>query len=187
MTRSKPKQLLKTAKGYALERRLKEAFDTAFGQREATIVVDKMLSELPSKVPGIEERAFLNETLTCFRHQAFRAAIVMAWNLAYDHFLHWVFDDPTRLAAFNARLPITFANAEVKVINGIDDFSHLREDQVLTVAKKASLLGTSLHKVMKEKLDRRNAVAHPSGIVVAQVTAEDCIKDLVENVVLKLK
>lgn len=186
MMKSKPKQLLKSAKGYSLERRLKEQFDAAYGEREASIAVHKMLAELPAKVPGIEERAYLNEALTCFKHKAFRAAITMAWNLAYDHFLRCILNDPARLAKFNAQLPVSYPKADVKVINDIDDFSFLKEDQVLTVAKKCNLLSVSLHKVMKEKLDRRNAVAHPANIGVYQVTAEDCIKDLVENVVLKL-
>lgn len=186
MTESKPKQVLKSANGYSLERRVKEQFDTAYGERESTVAVHAMLAELPGRIPGIDERAYLNEVLTCFKHKAFRAAIVMAWNLAYDHFERWLLDDPARLAQFNTQLPLSFPKDDVKAINGVEDFSFLREDQVLTVAKKSRLISVSLHKVMKEKLDRRNAVAHPSDIVVKPVNAEDYITDLVENVVLML-
>lgn len=186
LTETKPPQFLKSTKGYSLERRAKEKLDGDYGEREATIAVHKMLSELPSKVPGIEERDFLNEALTCFKHKAFRAAIVMAWNLAYDHFIRWIYNDAARLASFNSQLPLSYKKADISVVNLIDDFSFLKEHQVLTVAKSAKLISPSLHKVMQEKLDRRNAVAHPSNIAVHQVTAEDCIKDLVENVVLRL-
>jgi hypothetical protein len=186
MESRKPKEALKVAKGYKLEQRVREAFDQKYGEREATVTVQKMLAELPAKIPGIEEREFLSEAITCFKHKAFRAAIVMAWNLAYDHFLRWVMNDSARLAKFNAQLPKSYPKANVGVIGNLDDFSHLKEDQVLTVAKNGGVLANSLHKVMKEKLDRRNAVAHPSNIVVAPVTAEDCITDLVENVVRRL-
>jgi hypothetical protein len=186
MTETKPKQMLKSTQGYALERRVREKFDGAYGEREATVVVHRILSDLPSKVPGIDERAYLNEALACFKNKAFRAAIVMAWNLAYDHFERYILNDPARLAKFNAQLPVTYPKADISFIIGIDDLSFLREDQVLTVAKKCGLLSNGLHKVMKEKLERRNAVAHASTIGVFQPTAEECIKDLVENVVLKL-
>jgi hypothetical protein len=187
MMRSKPKQLLKSSKGYALERRVKEEFDAAYGQREATIVVDKMLSDLPGKIPGIEERAFLDETLTCFRHKAFRAAIVMAWNLAYDHFMRWILSNPKRLNDFNTQLPLSYRKADVKEIKTVDDFTLLLESQVLNIAFKANVLSKNCFKLMNEKLTRRNIAAHPSDVLISQLTAEEFIKDLVENIVLKLK
>jgi hypothetical protein len=187
MEKRRPKEALKAAKGYKLEKRVREALDTKYGQREITVAVQNMLAELPSKVPGINERVFLDEALTCFKFGAFRAAIVMTWNLAYDHFMRWLLSDGARLRSFNAQLPISYPKAGVLAITSLDDFSFLKEDQVLTVAKNAKLISVTLHKVMKEKLDRRNTAAHPSDVVVHQVTAEDCIKDLVENVVLMLK
>lgn len=186
MTSSNPKQMLKSARGYSLERRVKEQFDAAYGERESTVAVHALLADLPARIPGIDERAYLNEALVCFKHKAFRAAMVMAWNLAYDQFEHWILNDAARLAKFNAQLPVSYPKADVSVINDIDDFSHLKESEVLTVVKKSGVIGVSLQKVMKEKLDRRNTVAHPSNIVVKPVNAEDYITDLVENVVLKL-
>lgn len=78
MDKRRPKEALKVAKGYKLEKRVREAFDSKYGEREVTIAIHKMLSELPAKVPGIEERDYLKEALLCLRHKAFRAAIVMA-------------------------------------------------------------------------------------------------------------
>jgi hypothetical protein len=40
--------------------------------------------------------------------------------------------------------------------------------------------------ILKEKLDRRNIAAHPANLKMLQSTAEEVIRDLVENVVLKL-
>ena len=184
MENRRPREALKSAQGYSLERRVMDDHQQRFGSRPATIALDQLLSSLPARVPDLAERTYLDETLTCLRGKAFRAAVVMAWNLAYSHLCDLIFR--SHLAAFNAQLPKTCPKAEVQVINSRDDFSELKESQVLQVAKSASIITASLHKVLKEKLDRRNVAAHPNAVVVTQSTAEDCIHDLVENVVLKL-
>lgn len=186
MLHRKPPRLLRSRNGYALERRVRQEFDAKYGQRESSIAVDRMLSDLPNKVTGIDERVFLQEAITCFRHKAFRATIVMAWNLAYDHFLRWIFNDPVRLSAFNVKIAPCFPRAEVTSIRSFDDFARLREDQVLTVANSAKVIDPNLYREMKEKLTKRNTFAHPSKLVASQVTAEACLTDLVQSVILQL-
>jgi hypothetical protein len=85
MLSRKPKEVLRDPRGYLLETRIREPLEARFGQRAATTQVDKLLAELPTRIPNLVERDFLKEALICFRHKAFRAAIVMTWNLAYDH------------------------------------------------------------------------------------------------------
>jgi hypothetical protein len=48
------------------------------------------LLELPAKIPDLAERSFLDEGLRCLRCKAFRASIVMTWNLAYDHLCRYI-------------------------------------------------------------------------------------------------
>jgi len=107
----------------------------------------------------------------------------MAWNLAYYHLVQWIVSK--RLAAFVAQTPKTFPKLGIAIAS-IDDFTYLKEDQVLTIARSARIIPNGIHKLLKEKLDRRNLVAHPSAVVVADVTAEEYIRDLVDNVVLAL-
>jgi hypothetical protein len=57
---------------------------------------------------------------------------------------------------------------------------------VIQVSRSARIVGKSLGKLLQERLDRRNAAAHPSGIVFSQLQAEEYIHGLVENVILKL-
>jgi hypothetical protein len=66
--------------------------------------INKILTDLPAKVPNVVERAFLREALKCCRIEAYRACIVMTWNLAYAHLLDWILKDANRLAAFNATI-----------------------------------------------------------------------------------
>ena len=111
----------------------------------------------------------------------------MVWNLAYDHLLTWLTADAKRLADFNANIPVPSGGKRpAAVIGRRDDFEDLRERQVLDIASKANLITDGVKKVLVMGLDRRNLAAHPSGIDIAQPTADDMIHSLVTNVVLKL-
>ncbi len=184
----KPKQLLRDPRGYYLERSVHQTMGRKYGQRAITIEVTKMLVDLPSRVPDVAEREFLNEALICYRNGAFRAAIVMAWNLAFDHLLTFVLKH--HLASFNRQWPATFAKqhqkARVQAISTRDDFSELRESEVLTICKSARIISPDLYRILDEKLGRRNTAAHPSTVTVSQIQAEGVIDDLVNNVVLAL-
>ncbi|HEV2750556.1 MAG TPA: hypothetical protein VGV12_08550 [Gemmatimonadales bacterium] len=181
-----PAEILKDGQGYRLEARVRQALDEKYGDMQSTIVVTKLLSDLPSKVPGIEERAFLEEVIRCHKARAFRATTVMAWNLAFDHVLHWLLVDATRLATFNARIPVVYPKKRGFAISKFEDFEELKEREVIEVCNSASLISSGVFKIMKEKLDRRNTAGHPSKVEVLQYQAEDTIQDLVNNVVLKL-
>lgn len=176
------KELIKKARKLSLDRRLRQEFDSKYGQRPTALIVTKLLQGLPAKVPHVAERAFLDETIKCFGAGAYRAAIVMGWNLAYDHLLDWVLKN--HLAAFNAAWPATFKKPLVVANRG--DFADAKEAHVIQVCRAAGFITADLKKMLDEKLDRRNSAAHPSDIVVGQAQAEAFIDDLLQNVVLKL-
>ena len=188
MEKKKPKQLLRDKGGYYLEHSLWEKMTAKYGQRKITVQVTKMLMDLPAKVPDVAEREFLDEALICYRNGAFRAAIVMTWNLAFDHLLNFILKH--HLARFNTQWPISYAKqhakARVSAISSRDDFGELKESEILTVCKSATIITADLHKILDEKLGKRNTAAHPSTIGVSQIQAEGVIDDLVNNVVLKL-
>ena len=184
MQKKKPPSLLKDRSGYYLEKRVRDEFEARYGKRETTIQLDQLLSDLPSKVPDLQERVFLDEALICFRHGAFRAAIVMTWNLAFDHLCNHVLNN--RLSDFNTQLSKSYPKAKIGSLVSRDDFSELKEFEVLQVCKSANIVSGSLHKILDEKLKRRNIAAHPNKVTITQLQAEDFISDLVENVVVKL-
>jgi hypothetical protein len=188
MNRRKPKQVLHNRSGYALEKRVRDELEAKFGKRPASIAVDKLLTDLPVKVPNLPERSFLNEALTCYRSQAFRAAIVMSWNLAYDHLCSFVL--AKKLAEFNAQYPLSYPNlhakAKMKAVVKRDDFEELKESEVIQICRSANIVTSGVFKVLNEKLGKRNSYAHPSNLTVTAHTAEEVILDLVNNVVLKL-
>lgn len=184
MAERKRPQLLKKGDGYVIENETLAILDKKYGVRAAAIQVDRLLTELPSHISITDERKYLEEALTCFRHGAFRATIVMAWNLAYGHLCNVALKG--HLAEFNAQLPKSFPKADILEIKKIEDFQELKESQVLQVCKSSNIISQALYKVMKGKLDIRNIYAHPSGIEITQLTAEEYVRDLVDNVALKL-
>ncbi len=183
----RPKQVLKDDKGYRLERDVQLSLGQKFGRRAATVAVDKLLADLPSRVTSPVERVFLQEALACFRAEAYRATIVMTWNLAYDHLRSYVFAN--HIAAFNSRLPVALPGNRRLSAHGIrtaDDFDELKESEFINVCKSCGAISGNIAKILEEKLKRRNIAAHPSGVVISQLQAEDFISDLVNNVVLKI-
>jgi hypothetical protein len=186
LEQKRPKQLLRDKAGYRLERSIRQDFDARYGVRSSAIHVSNLLSGLILQISSKDQREYLDEAFICFQHKAFRAAIIMAWNLAFDRLCHYVIDNANHLSAFNGQLPKSFPKAKVTAITKRDDFYELKESEVLQVCKSSSIINGNISKVLKEKLDRRNLAAHPSGISFSQLTAEEFIKDLVENVILKL-
>jgi hypothetical protein len=183
-----PKELLKDSRGYYLEKRLRDRLEAKYGQRAASIHVTKLLADLPARIPDLVEREFLNEALICFRHCAYRAAIVMCWNLTFDHLCRYVISN--HLPAFNAswptRYPKLHAKARISAINSMDDFAELKESEIIDICRTAGILSGDVVKILNQKLERRNSAAHPSNVSITQLQAEEFIHDLVTNVVVKL-
>jgi hypothetical protein len=187
MVSSAPIQLLQVRGGYKLEGNLRRQMDEKYGQHPSVVRVQKLLADLPAKIPDINERVFLQETLNCYRVQAYRAAIVMAWNLAFDHILRWIIGDAVRLAKFNAAIVTRYPKRAGTTVSQYDDFSEeFKESEIIEICRTADLISKNQKQILDEKLKRRNIAAHPSSVTVTQPQADDAISDLVNNVVLLL-
>jgi hypothetical protein len=186
----KPKVMLLEKGSYKLEHSTRTKLDEKYGQHENTILISQLLNDLPGKIPDVAERLFLSEAIKCYRVRAFRAAIVMAWNLTYSHLLHWILCDPVRLAAFQATI---IPSIGPKLGTGMtitrrEDFELLKESQVLNICGTAGLfVSQNTKKILTIQLDKRNLAAHPSLLVIGGPEAEDTISSLVQNVVLILQ
>lgn len=183
----KPPVVLRDAGGYRLEARVRAELDARHGVPRHRVAVSGVITNLVGFIPGAAEKAFLQETVTCYEHGAFRSAIVMAWALAMDHVFEWLLSDATRLATFNARIPARYPKKKDVQINTRDDFEDLKESEVIELLRSSNLISKNVGKVLDEKLDRRNNAAHPSTLKIDQPQAEDVITDLVNNVLLTLK
>lgn len=143
-------------------------------------------SELPGKLPDMAERTFLTEAIRCYRVEAYRACIVMTWNLAFDHLLRWILKEPNRLRDFNAAIPKRFPKKPPLAVETQDGFEGLKEAEVVEVCGAASLMSANIIRILREKLTKRNMAAHPTSVVVVRAQADDVVTDLVNNVLLAL-
>jgi hypothetical protein len=181
---SKRRVFLKDRQGYRLSKASRDEFQRRYGGRQNSVVIERLLAELPAKVATMDERIFLEECLACYRAGAFRASVVMAWNLAFDHLCNYILAE--KITEFNNQLPLSYPKSKIKAIAGKVDFEELKEFEVIQVCKSARIFSSGVAKVLGEKLGKRNSAAHPSDVVVSAAQAEDVISDLVNNVITKL-
>jgi hypothetical protein len=187
MTETSPARALRKGDNYNLTRAARADLDGKYGVHQSIIHVSKILADLPNKIPNVDERTFLTEALKCYKVEAYRACIVMTWNLAYGHLLDWILKDQTRLDSFNAAISKRYQKMTQLKITKYDEFlDELKESQVIEICNTASLFNSNVFKILKEKLDKRNIAAHPSSVVVVQSQADDLVTDLVHNVVVAL-
>lgn len=181
----KPPQLIKEKGNYRLSGTVSRELDKKYGINPTVVAISQILSALPEKIPDIAERAFLFEALSCYRVKAYRAAIIMVWNLAYDHIVRWILIDARRLQALNDGIARRFPKKQL-VVSGYDDLDDLKESELIEACKTSGLLNKNTCAILRDKLVKRNTAAHPSRVSVTQHQADDAISDLVENVVLPL-
>jgi hypothetical protein len=185
LSERKPPVFLRSKAGYRLEGKVRKELSDRYADAPATIAVSSLLRGLVEKVSTDAEQTFLEETLKCYSVGAFRAAIVMAWNLAYSHLENWILAQPERVDRFNASLAIKYQKRTER-LSDHDSFAEFKEFDVIETAAHAKMISKNVSELMKEKLKRRNAAAHPSSVMITQAQADDVITDLVNNVVAKL-
>jgi hypothetical protein len=186
----KPKVLLSERDAYKLEHSTRQTLDAKYGEHETTIALSQLLRDLPGKLSDEAERFFLSEAIKCYHVKAFRAAIVMVWNLTYDHLLHWILADSARLSAFQASTAGRIGQKEAAdlKITGREDFEDLKESDTLAICSNAGLFASrNTKQILDIQLTKRNLAAHPSLVIIGAPEAEDTISSLVQNVVLILK
>ena len=183
----RPKVVLQTAAGLKLEARAREELTRKYGEHETTIAVSTLLRDLATKVSDEAERRFLSEAIKCYHARAARAAIVMVWNLAYDHLLNWVLADQARVDAFNAKIVarVGARKGTGLIMTKREDFEELKEQEVLDIIGNAGVLRSgNTKRVLDTYLTRRNLAAHPSLLDIELPAADDMITSLAKNVIL---
>jgi hypothetical protein len=176
----KPARFIRDSKGYRLSVHARKELGELLPVRATAVKATRVLTELLVRVAEPTQKAFLQETLVCFNHHAYRAAIVMIWNLVFSDVLDRIFMNHLQL--FNSQVG---THGFKNVIQKRSDFAEMKESQVIALARAAKILSKESMKVLDEKLNKRNTAAHPSTVVVGVTTAEEVIFDLVENILLK--
>lgn len=96
--------IVKTDYAYKLRWSTRDKLDWQLLSSARSIQIHKLLKSLPTKIPIEDEKTYLEETLKCYGCKAYRAAIVMCWNLAFHHLCNFILKDSTSLTRFNLTL-----------------------------------------------------------------------------------
>lgn len=185
LAKRSPPLLLVRRGAYVLEGRERGRLNDILSDHPTTVIVSKLLSDLVDKISDEAEKSFLSETMRCYRSGAFRASIVMVWNLGFYHLRDWIWADRGRIDQFNAGIAKKYPKSDL-VINSLIEFDELKEFEFLEVCQTSKLLSKNLVETLKDKLKRRNSAAHPSTVVFSQPQADDVISEIVNNILIPL-
>jgi len=177
-----------TTKLYYLDRSARKEYEERLRrQRESGEPekrdISKQLQELAGKVRDTQESVFLDETLKCLRADANRAAIVMAWNLAYHHVRTWILTHHE--PAFNAELT-SRPRSKTKTYDPVSSHDDFPDGEwfVLDVCRAARFLDAHRFEILEGALKKRNRYAHPSPAKASGPEATGYVAELLENVLL---
>lgn len=181
-------ELLNDKDGYYGEGKFVAKYEQKYGVHDITLSIRQKVKDVMALVPGIEEQDFMREAEICLRHGAGRATIIMVWCVGFFHLCQFILKH--HLATFNAAFPKHYPglhrDAKVKVMSTYDDFSTLKEFVVIDICRRENIVNQNVAKILFEKLDKRNAAAHPSTVKIGQLQAENFIDEFVQNVILSL-
>ena len=180
MTTGWSKRLIKNSKGFKLIAGTRDRIAAMCPQQAEPKQIAVELKKLEALLTDAQQKTFLAETIQCFQHEAYRASIVMGWNLAYHHVCAYIV--ARHLVAFNAQLQKVHKKGP---LSKHSDFEDLKESTVIEVGKGANILSKATGTILSAKLTTRNLAAHPSSWVASPITAEEVITDLVHNIILR--
>lgn len=147
------------------------------------ISIKDELKELPSKMPEPEQSEYVEDILGCLQVKAWRAAIVMTWILTLDHLQRYVLAN--KKDEFNSILQSNHIYRNTTV-NEIRDFENIKDSDFIVVLRTCGIIGSSQLKKLKNRLDDRNAYAHPTDLKLTDTMAISFIEDLIHNIILKI-
>jgi hypothetical protein len=174
----KPKILIRSGNGFALEHNVIAELDERYGKRPSSVAVKSGLTDHLSKVTDPALKDYLTETIGCFEHGYFRASIVMGWCAGYAILKTWLFSK--HAAALNA---VMAGWKSPKSLSRLEDFDELGERVVLDTVRKAGVTTKEEDKQLVRLLDDRNSYAHPSGRKVSPAHAEAYLIQIIDEVV----
>ncbi len=151
---------------------------------DTTAVSERLRDLAGAAVLNDAQQRLLEETILCLECGAYRAAVVMGWNLAYDVIRRWVFAN--KLDPFNQQLTTQYQDRNGKPtytpIQKYEDFSAGKpsERTVIDTCYFAGIIGEKLRDELRQCLRRRNEYAHASTRSPTAQQANAYIDDLID-------
>jgi hypothetical protein len=185
--KAKPKQVpkfLRIKDSFQLHRNFKTFLETSIDKKPLKAKANKDLRKLLTHITNPAQNEFLKEAIDCLEISAYRASIVMVWNLTVDHLFAYILKH--KLTAFNAALSLnTDKRIKITSVTDRDDFNEIPENKFIEFCRTAKIISNDIRKILDTKLGIRNTYAHPSNLTVGETKAVEFVEDLVNNVILK--
>ena len=138
------------------------------------------MKDLAIKIPNPNQNAFFEETIKCFAVGAYRATIIMSWNLTVDHLFEYILAN--KLTEFNIVLAgntdrrIRITSASIK-----DDFNEIPENKFIEFCRSARIISNDVRKILDTNLGIRNSAAHPSNISFTENKTISIVEEHLKN------
>lgn len=133
-----------------------------------------------AEVTDQERSAFIQEAVSCVRHNNLRAAIVLSWvgavAILYRHVL------AHKLREYNAEVNRQWKG---KPAADIDDLATRKEVQFLDAIQQIGVITKAERKELGSCLERRNTAGHPNSHVFSEITVGSHIQELIQAVYRK--
>ena len=133
------------------------------------------------KLHNEDTKRFLEEAISCYERDYFRAAVVLSWIGAISLLHNQVVDN--HLKDFN--LIAKRNNAKWKIAKNCDGLSRMRESEFLDIIEELGIIGKAVKKKLKEGLDLRNSCGHPTSLEIGENTVASHLEILILNVFSK--
>jgi len=184
--RGEKTKFLKSKNGYSLNSAFKIGLTRLVPLNKPKAKTSKSLRDILKAVNNSEQNVFLDEAIKCFEIGAYRASIIMVWNLSIAHLFEYIL--AKKLSNFNAVLATnTDRRVRISAISTKDDFSEIPEGKFIEFCRQSRIISNDVRKILETKLGIRNTFAHPSNVVLLESKAIAFIEDLVSNIILKYK
>ena len=181
---SQPPKFIRIKDGYQLHRNLKTSIESTIDKKPLRAKVNKDLRQLLTYIKNQNENEFLKEAIDCYEISAYRAAIVMVWNLTVDHLFAYILKH--KLTEFNAALALnTDKRIKITSVTNRDDFNEMPENKFIEFCRTSKIITNDIRKILDTKLGIRNTYAHPSNLIIGESKAIEFIEDLINNVIIK--
>lgn len=149
---------------------------SGFNGKHAKFVCD--LRKHLDTLSDTQTRSFVEEAISCFENELWRAAIVLSWvgavSVLQEHVL------TKHLTAFNAEA--LRRDGKWKQAKSKDDLSRMKESDLLDILETLSIVGKSVKVELKSCLDRRNGCGHPNSYKLGENMVAAHIEALLLNV-----
>ncbi len=169
---------------YTFHRNTKKDLDALYLESKHSQEISTTLRGLLPKINSAEQKAFLEEAISCFEIKCCRAAILMSWLLAMDVLYMCVLTN--HIVDFNAAVQTHGKYKKIK-FDKKEDFSDIKESDFIELLRVSRIISGDIKKILDAHLNFRNTTAHPNTIIVKESKAISFIEEIVENIIVKFQ